>query len=65
MTKTSARLMRICRKIKGQLNKRKYKNVDYAIDQIKKMLDGHGNYGKLFHVILDGEERRHDPYLGL
>ncbi len=43
-------------KIRGQLNKRKYKNVDYVIDQVKKMLDGHGNYGKLFHVILDGEE---------
>ena len=26
------------------------------IDQVKKKLDGHGNYGKLFHVILDGEE---------
>jgi transposase len=43
-------------KIKGQLNVRKYKNVDYVIDQVKKKLDKHGCYGKLFHVVLGGEE---------
>jgi transposase len=40
-------------KINGNLNKLKYKNYDYANDQIRKMLAKHGNYGKLFHVVLD------------
>jgi transposase len=40
-------------KIRGQLNKYKYKNYDYANDQIKKKLDKHGNYGKMFHIVLD------------
>lgn len=43
-------------KINGNLNKRKDKNVDYAADQIKKMLDAHGCYGKLFHVVLKEED---------
>lgn len=40
------------RKIDGNLNERKHKNVDYAADQIKKMLDKHAGIGKLFHVVL-------------
>ena len=40
-------------KINGNLNKLKYKNYDYANDQIRKMLAKHGSYGKLFHVVLD------------
>jgi transposase len=40
------------RKINGNLNERKYKNVDYASDQIKKMLGKHNGIGKLFHVVL-------------
>jgi transposase len=43
-------------KIKSNLNIRKYKNLDYATDQIKKMLDSHGSQGKLFHVILKEED---------
>ena len=43
-------------KIRGHLNERKYKNVDYAADQIKKMLDSHGCHGKLFHVVLKEDE---------
>jgi transposase len=43
-------------KIRGHLNERKYKNVDYAADQIKKMLNSHGCHGKLFHVVLGGED---------
>ncbi len=44
------------RKINGNLNERKYKHYDYANDQIKKMLAKHGNYGKLFHVVLDARD---------
>jgi len=43
-------------KISGQLNKLKYKNYDYANGQIRKMLAKHGNYGKLFHVVLDARD---------
>ena len=43
-------------KIRGNLNQRKYKNYDYASDQIKKKLAKHGSYGKLFHVVLDAKE---------
>jgi transposase len=51
-----ARVAADLQKISGHLNKRKYKNVDYAAAQIKKMLDGHGSYGKLFHVILKEDD---------
>jgi transposase len=43
-------------KIRGHLNKFKYKNYDYANEQIRKMLAKHGNYGKLFHVVLDARD---------
>jgi transposase len=43
-------------KINGHLNVRKYKNVDYVADRVKKMLASQSCYGKLFHVVLDGKE---------
>lgn len=42
-------------KIRCQLNVRKYKNPAYVAERVKKVLDGHCA-GKLFRVILDGEE---------
>ncbi|HHW39664.1 MAG TPA: IS1634 family transposase [Syntrophomonadaceae bacterium] len=42
-------------KIRDHLNVRKYKNPAYVAEQVKKVLDSHC-VGKLFHVVLDGEE---------
>lgn len=42
-------------KIRGQLNVRKYKNPAYVAERVKKVLDSHCA-GKLFRVVLDGEE---------
>jgi len=43
-------------KIRGHLNLRRYKNVDYVADRVKKMLSDQGCYGKLFHIILKEDE---------
>jgi transposase len=43
-------------KISGHLNKFKYRNYDYANEQIRKTLAKHGSCGKLFHVVLDARD---------
>ncbi len=56
LDKNLARVAADLEKIRGQLNKRKYKSYDYANDQIRKTLAKHGNYGRLFHVVLDARD---------
>jgi transposase len=56
LDKNLAKVAADLEKIRSHLNKFKYKNYDYANDQIKKMLAKHGSYGRLFHVILDARD---------